>query len=147
MQTATKLNKVENSNPPFAYRFFLLISFLVWLLATLVMRLWGHSFFIPHNNLSMIASFLFSLVCLPPLVYVLFQSKKLQPDQRQAAAVCLAIPGMLLDALTTYFFPQVFPNLLPTAVGPFGAWLFWGYAIVLITGLAATHWLQSSRTS
>ena len=140
MQTATKLNIAENPNQPFAYGFFFLVSFLVWLFATGVMRLWGQSFFIPHSNLSMIASFLFSLICLPPLAYGLFQATKLQPDQYQVAAICLAIPGMLLDVVTTYFFSQVYPNILPAADGPYGAWLLWGYAIVLITGLAASQW-------
>lgn len=122
-----------------SYGFFFGMSFLIWLSATLVLRLWGHTFFIPDNNWSMVSSFLFSLTCLPLLVYAISRWKQVPPHQRIEAAVCLAIPGMLLDVVTTYFFTQAFPNVLPTADGVFGAWLLWGYAIVLLTGLITSH--------
>ncbi|MBD2534996.1 DUF5367 family protein [Nostoc flagelliforme FACHB-838] len=59
----------------------------------------------------MVSSFLFSVTCLPLLVYAIFRWKKVLPHQRLEAAVCLAIPGMLLDVVTTYFFTQAFPNV------------------------------------
>lgn len=125
----------ENQGRSLSYGFFFLVSFLVWLVATILMRLWGHQFFVPGNNLSMGSSFLFSLLFLPILTTVLFDWKQVQPHQRRDAAICLAIPGMLLDVVTTYFFAQVYPNVLPTADGPYGAWLLWGYALILTTGL------------
>lgn len=134
MQTATQLSMTENRSQSLSYRFFFFMSFLVWLVATAILRLWGHTFFIPENNLSMGISFLFSLLFLPLLAYTLFRWQQVQPDQRRDAAICLAIPGMLLDAVATYFFTQLFPNMLPAADGAFGAWLLWGYALVLITG-------------
>ncbi|MBD1925718.1 DUF5367 domain-containing protein [Trichocoleus sp. FACHB-90] len=134
MQPATQLSMTENRSQSIFYGFFFFMSFLIWLVATVIMRLWGHTFFIPENNFSMGSSFLFSLVFLPLLAYALFRWKKVQPHQRRDAAICLAIPGMLLDVVTTYFFTQVFPNVLPAADGAFGAWLLWGYALVLITG-------------
>lgn len=135
MQTATQLSMAENRSQSISYKFFLFVSFLVWLVATVIMRLWGHRFFIPENNLSMGSSFLFSLLFLPLLAYTLFRWQQVQPHQRRDAAICLAIPGMLLDTVATYFFAQVFPNVSPAADGAFGAWLLWGYALVLITGL------------
>ncbi|MFN5515398.1 MAG: DUF5367 family protein [Cyanobacteriota bacterium] len=42
--------------------------------------------------------------------------------------------------VTTYFFTQAFPHVLPTADDAFGAWLLWGYAIV------AVHHSLSSRS-
>lgn len=138
MQTATK-DVITHHNQQISYGFFYCISFLIWLTATIVMRLWGHTFFIPNSTLSMVSSFLFSLTFLPLLVYVIFQWKKVPPHQHQEAVICLAIPGMLLDVVTTYFFAQVFPNILPSADGAFGAWLLWGYAIVLITGLITSR--------
>lgn len=135
MATSTQFNPTASRNQPVAYGFFLGMSVLVWLIATLVMRLWGHTFFIAENNLSMGASFLFSVLCLPLFVYGLFRWQKVQPDQRRTAALCLAIPGMLLDVVTTYWFAQVYPNVSPTADGAYGAWLLWGYALVLLTGL------------
>lgn len=134
MQTSTRFDMTENHSQNISYGFFFLMSFLVWLIATAIVRLWGHTFFIAENNLSMGGSFLFSLLCLPLLTYGLFRWKKVQPDQRRDAAICLAIPGMLLDVVTTYFFALVYPNVLPSADGAYGAWLLWGYALVLITG-------------
>lgn len=134
MQTATKA-MMTSRDPQISYGFFFGISFLIWLTATVVLRLWGHTFFIPDSTLSMVSSFLFSVTCLPLLVYAIFQWKKVPPHQCLEAAVCLSIPGMLLDVVTTYFFTQAFPNVLPTADGAFGAWLLWGYVIVLLTGL------------
>jgi len=138
MQAATKKVTAPSPNGRISYGFFFCMSFLIWSIATVVMRLWGHTFFIPNSNLSMVSSFLFSLTCLPLLVYAIFQWKKVPPHQRQEAAICLAIPGMLLDVVTTYFFASAFPNVLPIADGAFGAWLLWGYAIVLLTGLIAS---------
>lgn len=139
MQAATKVVMTESRDKRISYGFFFGMSFLIWLMATVVMRLWGHTFFIPDSNLSMVSSFLFSLTCLPLLVYAIFHRQKVLPRQRQEAAICLAIPGMLLDVVTTYCFAQAFPNILPTADGAFGAWLLWGYAIVLVTGLIASR--------
>ncbi|HEY9697450.1 MAG TPA: DUF5367 domain-containing protein [Trichocoleus sp.] len=136
MQTVTK-EMMTNRDSQISHGFFFGMSFLIWLTATVVLRLWGHIFFIPDSPLSMVSSFLFSVTCLPLLVYAILQWKKVLPSQRLEAAVCLAIPGMLLDVVTTYFFTQAFPNVLPTADGAFGAWLLWGYAIVLLTGLIA----------
>jgi hypothetical protein len=121
---------------------FVFLSFLIWLIATSILRLWGHTFFIP-SALIMSVNFLWSLFFLPPLVYGIFRWQNVLPQQRQDAAICLAVPGMLLDVLTTYFFPQVFPNMLPAVDGAFGAWLLWGYAIVLITGLITSRRVKS----
>ncbi|NJR52797.1 MAG: DUF5367 domain-containing protein, partial [Leptolyngbyaceae cyanobacterium CSU_1_3] len=82
---------------------------------------------------------------LPLLVYAIFRWKKVPTNWRLEAAVCLAIPGMLLDVVTTYFFVQAFPHVLPTADGAFGAWLLWGNAIILLTGLITSrNWTSQS---
>lgn len=134
MQTLTQFNLTESRSQLVSYRFFCFMSVLVWLIATVVMRLWGHTFFIAENNLSMGGSFLFSLLFLPSLTYGLLRWQRVHSAQRRDAVICLAIPGMLLDVVTTYFFTQVYPNVLPTADGAFGAWLLWGYALALLTG-------------
>lgn len=135
MQTSTQSDRPENLNQPVSYAFFLFASFAVWLIATLLMRFWGQNLFIVDSYVSMGGSFLFSLLCLPAFVYGLFRWQNVHPAQRREAAICLAIPGMLLDVVTTYFFDQVLPNISVTANGAFGAWLLWGYGLVLITGL------------
>ncbi|MBW4471897.1 MAG: DUF5367 domain-containing protein [Stenomitos rutilans HA7619-LM2] len=129
----------ENRGIRISYGFFFGMSFLIWLSATVVLRLWGHTFFMPNNNVSMVSNFLFSLTFLPLLVQAILRWQKVPPHQRLEAAVCLAIPGMLLDVATTYFFTHAFPTILPIAAGAFGAWLLWGCAIVLLTGLITSH--------
>jgi len=52
-------------------RTFVFLSFLIWLIATSILRLWGHTFFIP-SALIMSDNFLWSLFFLPPLVYGIF---------------------------------------------------------------------------
>ena len=140
MQTASTGVNTANFDKQISYRFFFFMSFLIWLIATLVLRFWGQTFFIPESNVSMVASFLFSLFFLPPLAYSLFHWQNVKPMQRRDAAICLAIPGMLLDVMATYFFPYFFPNMSNGANGAFGAWLLWGYAIVLMTGLLTSQW-------
>lgn len=143
MQSSTQFDINKSHSQQISYGLFLFISFLVWLIATVIMRLWGHTFFIAENNLSMSVNFLFSLFCLPPLVYVLFRWQNVRYERRRDVAICLAIPGMLLDVITTYFFEAIYPNVLPTADGAYGAWLLWGYALVLITGWVTGQKSQS----
>jgi len=137
MQTSPQFDIAASGKSQFSYGFFCLASLRIWAIATVILRLWGHLFFIADNSWSMDGSFLFSLLCLPTLVYGLFHWQQVQPDRRGDAAICLALPGMLLDAVTTYFFASLFPNLSPNTVSAFGAWLLWGYVLVLVTGLVA----------
>jgi len=123
---------------------FVFLSLVIWLIATSILRLWGHIFFIP-SALSMSVNFLWFLCFLPLVVYGIFRWQKVPPQQHQDVAIYLAVPGMLLDVLTTYFFPQVFPNMLPSLDGPFGAWLLWGYAIVLMTGVITSRFSLSLK--
>lgn len=141
MQSTASIDPTTRNPKPISYGFFGGISVLVWLSATLALRLWGQYFFIP-DRLSMAGMFLASIALLPPLIYFLLQ--KVQPQQRIEALLWLTIPSMLLDVDTIYFFAQAFPNLSPAASSAFGAWLLWSYAIVLITGLVMN---RSNRVS
>lgn len=138
MQNATRSNPTKTRTQPI-FSEFLLAGVLVWLEATVVIRLWGHKFFIPESNLSMGGTFLFSLLFLPLLVYALFRWKQIPPHQCSTAAICLAAPGLLLDVVFVYFFRQFFPNMPATADGAVGSCLLWGYALVLVTGLVMSQ--------
>lgn len=127
-----------------SYGFFCIASVLIWFIATVVLRFWGALFFIPNNHFMMSGSFLLALLLLPVLVSSIFRWQRVQPHQRLEASLWLAIPAMFLDVLATYFFPFCFPNLPATANGAFGAWLLWGYGIILMTGFVSSKVQESS---
>lgn len=107
----------------------------IWLIATFIIRRWGQVFFVPTNGVMMGLCFLTFLVTIPLITHGLVRGLNIPAHQRLSAVLGLALPGLFLDVLTTYWFPQIFPNLTPSAAGPFGAWLLWGYAVMLLTGL------------
>jgi hypothetical protein len=144
MPTTGKLVNTASGDMQTPYGLFVFLSFLVWLILTSTLRLWGHTFFITSSNLVMSLNFLWPLLLLPLIVYGIFHWQNVQPQQRTPVSICLAIPSMLLDIPTTYFFPQLFPNMPSSADGAFGAWLLWAYIIVLLTGLVASRWQRES---
>jgi hypothetical protein len=112
---------------------------LLWLVATVIFRLAGQWFLVPDNALVLGAAYygavpLIALVTLP--LYRLF---RLDADTRVRAAVLIALPGMLLDMVTTLVFDRVFPNLEAEAVGPFSSWLFWAYGLILASGFVGSR--------
>jgi len=122
--------------PQMSYkRFSFLIGFTVWLLATLAFRFFGQYFFLTENPLVMIGLYLLVVPLLGLIAQVVFQKYQLNQAQRIEAAVWMVLPGMLLDTICIQFFAQVFPNLPIKADAPFGAWLMWAYASVLVFGL------------
>lgn len=119
---------------PFAL-FFLAAGGSVWLVATVLLRFLGPYFLIPGNTPLTLAAFVGVAVVMLFGMEALYRLKKVRGAQRLTAAALFAVPGMLLDAGTVYFFPDVFPTMRPEAGTLFAAWLFWGYTVVLLTGL------------
>lgn len=112
---------------------------LLWLVATVIFRLTGQWFLVPDSAALLGAAYygavpLIALVTLP--LYRLF---RLDADTRVRAAVLIALPGMLLDMVTTLVFDRVFPNLEAEAVGPFSSWLFWAYGLILASGFVGSR--------
>ncbi|MFD2573166.1 DUF5367 family protein [Spirosoma soli] len=119
---------------PFA-GFFAIMGLVVWLIATLLIRLAGQYLFVPNSPYLTIGAFVGVAVLMAGLMTVLYRIKGVWGSQRLEAAVLFAVPGMLLDAGTVFFFTNVFPNMPAQASSLFAAWLFWGYSIVLLTGV------------
>lgn len=131
---STPLRREIRSRQGFRPLLFAAWGVLLWLAATLIFRLAGQWFLVPKGGLLLGAAYygaipLIALVTLP--LYTMFQ---LNSDTRVRAAVLIALPGMLLDMVTTLVFDQVFPNLDPGAVAPFSSWLFWAYGLILVSG-------------
>lgn len=134
METAERLafgRQAQN----FALAPFLVIGVIVWFGATLAMRVAGQFFFHHDSAAWMAFNFTAMLIAMPLLAYAIFQWRRVPATQRAAAAVAVAVPGMLLDVLTTYFFAQTFPNVNGAGDGAWGAWLLFSYALFLVPAL------------
>ncbi|MBC8151810.1 MAG: DUF5367 domain-containing protein [Bacteroidetes bacterium] len=115
--------------------FFAITGVIVWAVATLALRLWGHYILILGNTPLTIGAFVGVAGLMIALMQGLYRAKAVPAGGRLTAAVVFALPGMVLDAGTVFFFSDVFPNMRPDADALFAAWLFWGYSIVLLTGI------------
>lgn len=132
---ATPLRREVRARQGYRPLLFLTWGLVLWLAATAIFRLAGHWFLVPGNRLLLGLTYygavpLIALVTLP-----LYSWFRLESNTRVRAAVLIALPGMLLDMVTTLLFDQVFPNLEPTAGAPFASWLFWAYGLILVSGL------------
>lgn len=68
------------------------------------------------------------------LTFPVYRYKKLQPRERQKAAVFIALPGMLFDVVVLLFFANIFVNLDPEMDRIFASWLLWAYSAIVLTG-------------
>jgi hypothetical protein len=116
-------------------QFSLCFGFLVWLLATLIVRYNGQYLFSMDNTINIILLY----IGIGPLLYVLtlyvFKRFRLNDQSRLRSAVLMAIPGMLFDVLCLKFHCAVFPTLSHEQVLILGSWIIWAYLIVLFIGL------------
>jgi hypothetical protein len=116
--------------------FFLLWGFVLWLGATIVFRVVGHILLAPEHPIVRLLTFIAAVPLIAVTTYPVYTWRGVRAGQRPAAAVGIALPGMLLDTLAVVFLAAVFPNLPPAAGAAFAAWLLWAYSLILLTGLA-----------
>lgn len=114
---------------------YLVIGVVIWFGATLVMRVAGQFFFHHDSATWMAGNFIAMLIAMPLLARAIFQWRRVPVAQRAAVALAVAVPGMLLDVLTTYFFAQTFPNMDAAGDGAWGAILLFSYALFLVPAL------------
>ena len=115
--------------------FSLIFGFLVWLVATLIFRFWGHTFFIIENPFIISVLFLATIPLLYFLIQWVFKRYRLSGESRVRSAVLMAIPGMLSDVACLKFHYFVFPTLSIEQAIVLGAWLVWAYVWVLLIGI------------
>ncbi len=117
-------------------RRFAITGFVIWLLATVAVRLAGQWFFRADELLWMVALYAVTAAAMWLLTMRLFSRIPLAPGQQVAAACALSLPGMFADALSIAFFANIFPNMPASYAAAFGGWLMFAYAVVLLTGFA-----------
>ncbi|MEC0207996.1 DUF5367 family protein [Paenibacillus ehimensis] len=113
---------------------FAVIGFVVWLAATVVFRLWGAELLMPHTPLLWV-TFIGVVPVVAFLLKLAFAWGKAAPADRPLAALLMALPGMLLDIVSTSFHRLVFPAIPASGLYLFSAWLLWAYSLILLGGI------------
>jgi hypothetical protein len=106
-------------------------GFLIWLVATIALRLGGQYVF------GRLPALLLLLITLPVMVFVavVVLRRYRTTEQRALAAIALVAPGMLLDTISAIWFPLIFPNIRVGCSGLFGGWLLFCNVVVLLTAI------------
>ena len=107
------------------------IGFIIWVAATIALRLGGQYVFgrVPPILLLLITLPVMALVARAILWH--FPTR----EQRALGAVALVAPGMLLDTISAIWFPLIFPNIRAGCSGLFGGWLLFCNVVVLLTAV------------
>jgi hypothetical protein len=101
----------------------LIYGCVLWLLGTAGVRLGGRFVLHPGSVLGTLLLFGVSFVAMAWLARRLCRRAGLPRADWPSGAVALALPTLLLDPLTSAFFPLVFPSVTPAAAGLFGGWM------------------------
>lgn len=114
-----------------------MVGFVIWLVATIALRIAGNRVFNPDRAWSIIALLAISAALMFRLPRWLFSRFAIPPEDRAIGGIALVAPGMFLDAVSAICFSNVFPNIRPDAVGLFGGWLLFCNVVALVS--AATY--------
>lgn len=116
--------------------FFPVWGFLLWLAATIVLRVTGQYYLHPdHPYLSTLA-FMLTIPLIALVTIPVYDWRRVNLGDRPTAAILLCLPGLLLDVVVLVQFSTVYPNL-EGGEAVFGAWLLWAYSLALISGLVS----------
>jgi Family of unknown function (DUF5367) len=100
----------------------LILGFLIWLAATLALRVAGQRI-VPTTGPAIVATFALSFVAVSWLARRLCRQWNVPVAEWPAAAIALATPTLLLDPFSSAFFSALFPNIRADAAGAFGGWM------------------------
>lgn len=114
------------------------IGFVLWVLNAAIFRFAGQHFFLPQAAPSYLLFVLVSLLG-AGIVFVLLKVMREAPGDEGEAAVTLAFPSLLLNALLTHEFAMVFPNLDAGLDGVYGGLAMVYAAAMVFTGLLMTR--------
>lgn len=114
------------------------LGFLLWLANAAIFRFAGQYFFYPGVAPPYL---LFAAVALigAILTFVLLKLLKEAPGDEGEAALALALPSLLLNALLVHEFAQIFPNVDGALDGVYGALAMIYAAAMALTGLMMTR--------
>lgn len=114
------------------------LGFVLWLVNAALFRFAGQSFFYPGTATTYAATAIV-IVAGVVVTWVLLKVLKEAPVDAGEAAICVAFPSLLLNALLTYNFATAFPNLDPALDGVYGGLAMLYAASMVFTGLMMTR--------
>lgn len=114
------------------------LGFVLWLINAAVFRFLGQYFFYP-DIAPPYALFGAVIVWAALITMALLRLLGVAPGDEGEAAISVAFPSLLLNALLTYQYAQVFPNLDPALDGVYGGLAMLYAASMIFTGLMATR--------
>jgi hypothetical protein len=100
-------------------------GFVLWLAATIGLRLFGQRILHPGNWKGTLLLFVMTFPLMALFVRRVCIAGRLTQEEWLPAAVSLLLPTILLDPFSSAFFPIVFPNMAPEVAGVFGGWMLW----------------------
>jgi len=98
-------------------------GFALWTIGTVGVRLGGQFLLRPGSVVSTIVLYAVSVVAMALLTRRLCRMAGLARREWISGAASLALPTLLLDPISSAFFPAVFPNITPSAAGLFAGWM------------------------
>jgi len=99
------------------------IGSFIWLAATLLLRADGQIILRDGSWPRILLLFAISFAGVAVLVRRACEGARLRPEEWPAGAISILLPTLLLDPLSSAFFPAVFPNMAPELAGVFGGWM------------------------
>ncbi len=112
-------------------------GFVIWLVATLVLRAGGQWIITPDRAASIGVLLGLSTPVMFALPRRLFARFSIARNQYARGAIALVAPGMALDTISAIWFPWIFPNMRPDAAGLFGGWLLLCNVVALLSAAFA----------
>ncbi len=101
----------------------LIVGFIIWLAASIVLRCAGQYVLQPANPAGVAILLLTSFPLMALVARRICADAAIQREQWSAAGILLVMPSLVLDTFSTIFFPVVYPNMPGEAAGLFGGWI------------------------
>jgi hypothetical protein len=114
------------------------LGFLLWLVNAAIFRFAGQYFFYPGLATTYAAAAV-TILAGVIVTFLLLRVLKEAPGDEGEAALSVAFPSLLLNALLTYNFANTFPNLDPALDGVYGGLAMLYAASMSFTGLVMTR--------
>ena len=109
-----------------------LTGFVIWLVATIVLRFAGQYILFPASLVAIAVLLLASFPLMALVARRVCSDAGIPREDWPEAGIYLVMPTLVLDTFSTVFFPIVFPNVAPQAAGLFGGWMLCSCAGALL---------------